>query len=154
MKSARQAARWVAALAITALLAAGCGETPPTEAAPELTRQLARVARAVTTGDDTQIRDRVESLESATKAARDDGRLTDVQADRILAAAEALLDKLQPEPTPTPSPTSSSPTPTPEEDEGNEGEGRDEKSKPEPKPKPEPEPKPEKDKGKGHDKPH
>jgi hypothetical protein len=142
----RYAARWAAAVAITAVLATGCGETSPDEAAPELARQLAQVDRAVTTGDAARIRERVESLESATETARDAGRLTDEQADRILSAADALLDQLPGQATsPAPSPPASpspSITPTPEEDEG-EGEGEEE-SKPE---KPEPEnDKPEKDK--------
>jgi hypothetical protein len=140
-------------LAVMAVLVAGCGETP-TEAAPELARQLAQVDRAVTTGDEAQIRDRVESLVSATEAARDSGEIDDEQADRILAAADALLARLPaekpaPEPPspPTSSPTTETPEP-PEEDEGDEGDnsgpgGGDSKEKPE-KHKPE--------KGKGHGK--
>ena len=39
MTRADRAARWVTGLAITAVLAAGCGETTPSEAAPELAQQ-------------------------------------------------------------------------------------------------------------------
>jgi hypothetical protein len=145
-------------LAVMAVLGAGCGETP-TEAAPELARQLAQVDRAVTTGDEARIRDRVESLVSATEAARDSGEIDDEQADRILAAADALLarlpaEKSAPEPPspPTSSPTTETPEP-PEEDEGDEGDnsgpgGGDSQEKPD-KDKPE---KDKPDKGKGHGK--
>jgi hypothetical protein len=146
-------ARWVAVLAVTAVLTAGCGQDTPTEAAPELARQLARVDRAVTTGDEARIRDRVEALVSATDAARDAGRLDDEQAERILGAADALLARLPDEaPSPKPSPPASpSPTitPSPDEEEGDEGEGHEEKPKHK-EPKPE-KPKPDKkDKGKKH----
>jgi hypothetical protein len=151
-------------LAVMAVLAAGCGETP-TEAAPELARQLAQVDRAVTTGDEARIRDRVESLVSATEAARDSGEIDDEQADRILAAADALLARLpaekpasEPPSPPTSSPTTETPEP-PDEDEGDEGEGDegdnsgpgggDSEEKPE-KDKPDKPDKP--DKGKGHGK--
>jgi hypothetical protein len=147
----------LAALAVTAMVAAGCGgETAPTESAPELAEQLERVDQAVVVGDDARIRDRVEALMAATESARDDGRLDDEQADRILAAGEAMLARLPEEPAPEPSPTSSSPTmetpePPAEEDEDDEGDnsgpgGGDSEEKPE-KDKPE---KP--DKGKGHGK--
>ena len=114
-----QAGRWLTGLVITALLASGCGGTTPSEAAPELAQQLARVDRAVVSGDDARIRDRVESLKSATEAARDAGRLDEQQADRILAAADALLARL-PEPAPQPSATPSPShtlSPSPEEEE-------------------------------------
>lgn len=157
-KSPRRAGRWMTVLAVMAVLGAGCGETP-TEAAPELARQLAQVDRAVTTGDEARIRDRVESLVSATEAARDSGEIDDEQADRILAAADALLARLPaekpaPEPPspPTSSPTTETPEP-PEEDEGDEGDnsgpgGGDSQEKPD-KDKPE---KDKPDKGKGHGK--
>lgn len=142
--------RRLVALALSAVLLAGCGgESTPADAAPELADQLARVDRAVAEGDEARIRDRVESLVTATEAARDSGRLDDEQADRVLAAADALLRRLpaeEPPPKPSPSPPSSSPTtasPSPDEDE-EEGE--------EPKPAPHEKPdKPEKpDQGKGH----
>jgi hypothetical protein len=150
----------LAALAVTAMVAAGCGgETAPTESAPELAEQLERVDQAVVAGDDARIRNRVESLMAATESARDDGRLDDEQADRILAAGEAMLARLPAEePAPEPSPPSSSPTtetPEPpeedEDDEGDEGDnsgpgGGGSEEKPE-KDKPE---KP--DEGKGHGK--
>lgn len=114
---------WVA-LVLAAVLLAGCGgETPPAEAVPELTDRLARVDRAVSSGDETSIRQRVESLVAAAQSARDDGRITDVQEDRILVAARALLaqlpDEQAPEPTPSESPT---PSTTPYEDDGDEDE--------------------------------
>ena len=131
-------ARRLAALALTGMLLAGCGsETAPADSAPELAEQLTRIDRAVAAGDEARIRQRVEALVTATESARDAGRLDDAQADRILAAADALLARLpaeepEPEPRPSPSPPSSSattPTPAPEEgdeDEGDEDEGGDE----------------------------
>jgi hypothetical protein len=120
-------ARRLAALALTAVLAAGCGDdSTPAEAAPELAEQLASVDRAVAAGKEPMIRQRVESLVAATEAARDSGRLDEEQADRILAAADALLARLpaeKPTPKPTPSPpTSSATTATPDPDEGDEDE--------------------------------
>ncbi len=124
-------ARRLAALALTAVLAAGCGgNSTPADAAPELAEQLERVDRAVTTGDEARIRERVESLVAATEAARDAGRIDDEQADRILTAADALLGRLpaeEPSPKP-PSPPTSSPTttsPSPDE-EGDEEEDEEE----------------------------
>ena len=151
MTNRRPAARRCAALTLTAVLSAtfatGCGNEAPADAAPELSAQLARVDRAVATGDEARIRDRVEALESATEAARDAGELDDEQADRIVAAADALLARLPaeepvPEPTPAPSPTTASPSP--EEDDEHE----EKPPKHEPKPKP---PKDEHHKGKGHE---
>jgi len=141
-------ARRLVALALSAVLLAGCGgESAPADAAPELADQLARVDRAVATGDEARIRERVESLVAATEAARDSGRLDDEQADRILAAADAMLGRLpteEPPPEGSPSPPSSSPTtasPSPDEEEEEKGE----------EPKPAPHEKPDKpDKGKGH----
>ncbi len=124
-------ARRLAALALTAVLAAGCGgDSTPADAAPELAEQLTRVDRAVTTGDEARIRERVESLVAATEAARDAGRIDDEQADRILTAAEALLGRLpaeEPAPKPSPSPPStSSIPPSPDTEDEDEGEEEDE----------------------------
>ena len=159
MTTRRPTAGRLATLALTTImsagLAAGCGNEAPADSAPELSTQLARVDRAVKAGDETMIRQRVDALVDATQAARDAGQLDDQQADRILAAANALLARLPAEtPTPEPSPSpSSSPTtasPSPEEDD----EEHEEKPKPEPKPEPAPKPpkppKDEHDKGKGH----
>ena len=127
MTTTGKPARRLVALVLTAvLLASGCGgEATPADAAPELAEQLALVDRAVAAGDEAQIRERVESLIAATEAARESGRLDDEQADRILAAADALLQRLpaeEPAPKPSPSPPSSTPTtPSPDPDEGDEG---------------------------------
>lgn len=147
-------ARRLVAVALAAILLAGCGgESSPADAAPALADQLAGVDRAVAAGDEERIRDRVESLVAATEAARDSGRLDDEQADRILAAADALIARLPTEdPPPKPSPSSpssspsSSPTPSPTPDEE-----ADEEKEEEEEPKPAPHEKPEKPKkGKGH----
>ncbi|MFL6004097.1 MAG: hypothetical protein ACJ72P_14925 [Nocardioides sp.] len=125
MKPPRSPWRTAIAVALSAVLAAGCGGETPAEADPELAQQLARVDRAVVTGDEALIRDRVESLVSATETARDAGRLDEEQADSILGAADELLARLpdeapppRPSPSTTPSPTI---TPSPDEDEGDDG---------------------------------
>jgi hypothetical protein len=152
----RNPAGRLAALALAAVLTAGCGsDSTPADAAPELAEQLARVDRAVATGEERQIRERVEALVAATEAARDSGRLDDEQADRILAAAEALLRRLPAEelpPEPSPSPSTSSPTipPSPdvEEDEDEEDDPKEEKPE---KPEKSDDSGPGKGKGKGHE---
>ncbi len=118
-------ARPLVALVLAAVLAAGCGgEATPADAAPELAEQLTRVDRAVAAGNDAQIREQVESLAAATEAARESGRLDDEQADRILAAADALLQRLPADepttrsPSPRPSPTTTTTPPSPEGEEG------------------------------------
>ena len=126
-------ARRLAALALMAVVTAGCGgESAPADAAPELAAQLERVDRAVVAGDEVRIRQRVEALVEATESARGEGRLDDEQANRILAAAEAMLAQLPveapaPEPPspPTSSPTTETPEP-PQEDEDDEGDEGDE----------------------------
>ena len=138
-------------IVLSVALAAGCGnDATPADAAPELAEQLARVDRAVSTGNEARIRVRVESLVTATKAAREAGELDNDQAARILAAADALLARLpaSPAPTsPTTSPSTISPSPHPEDEDEDE---KDEKHEPKPKPEPKP-PKPKHDEGK-HDK--
>jgi hypothetical protein len=145
-------------LAVTAMVAAGCGsDTAPADAVPELADRLEQVDTAVATGDEARIRQRVEALVAATESARDEGSLDDEDAERILAAADAMLARLpaeEPAPEPPSPPTSSPTTETPEppeedeDDEGDEGDnsgpgGGDSRDKPE-KGKP--------DKGKGHGK--
>jgi hypothetical protein len=136
----------LATLAVTAMVAAGCGsDTTPADSVPELADRLERVDSAVATGDEARIRQRVEALVAATESARDEGSLDDEDAERILAAADAMLARLpaeEPAPEP-PSPPTSSPTTEipepPEEDEGDEGDegdnsgpgGGDSKKKPE-----------------------
>lgn len=120
---------WLALILATTLLAGCGGETPPAEAAPELADRLTRVDRAVVSGDETSIRRRVESLVVATEAARDDGSIDEAQADRILAAADALLARLStPEQSPEPSASPPSPSvspPSPENGDGGEDDGSD-----------------------------
>jgi hypothetical protein len=142
VRTSRSPWRPVIALALSAVLATGCGSESPAEADPELAQELTRVDRAVVTGDDALIRDRVESLVSATEAARDAGRLDEEQADRIIAAADGLLARVPaPEPAPRPSATpspSATLSPSPEDEGEGEGEGEGEpEEKEEPKPKPE-----------------
>jgi outer membrane biosynthesis protein TonB len=130
----RKPAGRLAALTLAAVLTAGCGsDSTPADAAPELAEQLARVDRAVATGEERQIRERVDGLVAATESARESGRLDDEQADRILAAADALLAQLPAEepttesPPPPPSPPTLSPSP--DEDDGDEAEAEKEREK-------------------------
>jgi hypothetical protein len=130
--------RRLPALALSAvLLVGGCGdETAPGDSAPELADQLTRIDRAVTVGDEAVIRQRVESLVAATEAAREAGRIDDAQADRILTAADELLNRLpaeEPEPKPSPSPSTSAPAPaSPEPDEDDHEDDEEEKKPPKP----------------------
>jgi len=128
--------RLIVSLALLVVVTAGCGsDSAPAEAAPELADRLAAVDRSVTTGDEARIRSEVEALIAATEAAGDSGRISDEQAEQIVAAADGLLARLPTEessPSPSPSPPESSsatPLPEPEEGEGEgEGEGEDEKA--------------------------
>lgn len=154
MITTRRAARFLVSVLGAVVLLTGCGgDTAPADEVPLLADRLALVDRAVSSGNETQIREQVETLIDATERARDAGQLDDEQAERVLAAADSLLARLPDEatPQPSPSPPTSSPAPpsTPEEgddeesDEDDEDEGHPEKDKPKPD-------KPEKGKGKGH----
>jgi hypothetical protein len=88
------------ALAAAAVLAAtACGATPPPgELAPTLRTQLAQVDQALTAGDSPRARDALNTLAAQTATARDEGRITPDQADRILTAISRVAANL-PEPT-------------------------------------------------------
>jgi len=163
MITRRRAARSVASLLGTVVLLTGCGGgTAPADEVPLLADRLEGVDRAVSTGDDAQIREQVEALVNATERARDAGQLDDEQAERVLAAADSLLAQLpDATPQPSPSPRTSSPAPpsTPEEgddedsDENDEDDGHEEGHEKHPEkdqPKPEKPKKAEKGKGHGH----
>jgi hypothetical protein len=148
----------------TVVLLTGCGGgTAPADEVPLLADRLAGVDRAVSSGDEAQIREQVEALVNATERARGAGQLDDEQAERVLAAADSLLAQLPDEttPQPSPSPRTSSPAPpsTPEEgddedsDENDEDDGHEEGHEKHPEkdqPKPEKPKKAEKGKGHGH----
>src|SRR4051794_23821805 len=111
------------AVAAAAVLAAtACGApAPPGELVPTLRTQLTQVDQAITAGDYTQARDDLDALAAQTATARDEGRITPDQADRILAAITPLAANL-PEPA---SPTPATPPAPPSEPTTNTGDRRD-----------------------------
>jgi hypothetical protein len=90
------------ALAAAAVLIAGttgCGAaTPPGELDPTLRTQLTQVDQALGAGNYPQAHDALDTLAEQTAAARDDGRISSEQADRILTAITRVAANL-PEPT-------------------------------------------------------
>jgi hypothetical protein len=78
---------------------AACGAAmPPGELVPTLRRQLTQVDQALAAGDYPQARDALDTLAEQTATARDEGRITPDQADRILTAMTRVAANL-PEPT-------------------------------------------------------
>lgn len=143
--------RFLAALVLGSLVllsTAACGEeTAPADRVPELATLLDQVDEAVAAGDDDAARRSLEDLIAATEDARDSGELDDAEADRIVSAADRVLEGLPEPPAEEPSPTEESPTaeeteplPSPTEEEGGDDEEDQEKEKDKGKPE---------DKGKG-----
>ena len=110
----------------------GCGEQAPSEAVPELADRLERVDAAIADDQPASARRAVDALVRAATQARMDGEITADQADEILRAAGALLQRLPSgvdDPTPEPSaptapaePASPPPPPAPAP-EGNDDDG-------------------------------
>jgi hypothetical protein len=119
-----------------ALVLVGCGEQAPSEAVPELADRLERVDAAIADDQPAGARRAVDALVRAATQARMDGEITADQADDILRAAAALLQRLPSgvdDPTPDPTapteptePASPEPPPAPAPGEGDD-EGDDEK---------------------------
>ncbi len=128
--------RSLAALVTAALLVtSGCGSgTSPADDVPALSAALDRVDEAIAGEDYDAARDAVAELTDVATEAEESGDLDAEQADRIVSAAESLVEALpgaepaEPEPE---APTSSAPADDEDEDEG------DEESEPEPHEKPE-----------------
>src|SRR3954451_6592734 len=110
----------VAAAAVLAATACGA-PAPPGELVPALRTQLTQVDQAITAGDYTQARDDLDALAAQTATARDEGRITTDQADRILAAIPRVAANL-PEPA---SPTPATQPAPPSEPTTNTGDRRD-----------------------------
>src|SRR5215212_2891464 len=91
----------VAAAAVLAATACGA-PAPPGELVPALRTQLTQVDQAITAEDYTQARDDLDALAAQTATARDEGRITPDQADRILAAITRLAANLPEPASPTP----------------------------------------------------
>ena len=131
----RRPVRASAAAVCTALvLLTGCGnQETPAQAAPLLARTLDAVDAAISAGDFAAARTALNRLRVAASRARDDGRIDPEQADAILQATAALLERLPSDEKPQhpPSPTTSaggdqttpSPEPTDEGDGDNGGDG-------------------------------
>jgi hypothetical protein len=104
------------ALAAAAVLIAaitGCGAaTPAGELDPTLRAQLTQVDQALAAGNYPQARDGLDTLAEQTATARDDGRISSQQADRILTAitrvAGNLPEATAPGPATPPAPPSES----------------------------------------------
>src|SRR3954465_1763867 len=117
----------VAAAAALAATAGGppappCGApAPPGELGPALRTQLTQVDQTITAGDYTQARDDLDALAAQTATARDEGRITPDQADRILAP----ITRLRANPPEPASPTPATRPAPPSEPTTNTGDRRD-----------------------------
>jgi hypothetical protein len=100
--------------------AAGCGTAAaPGEVVPALRTQLSRVDAALADHKYADARNALDALTRETAAARNAGRLTAEQTDRIVAAAARLAADLPP-PSPTPQPTVTLEVPERRGDKGTE----------------------------------
>lgn len=110
-----RARRAIVGVLLAVGLLAGCGGSPPpAHQVPALTATLGRVDAALVHGRYDEARAELKAVISTTRTARDAERITDAQAQAIIAAATEVLDALPgsaPAPTPSPSssPTSASP---------------------------------------------
>ena len=124
--------------AIVLLLASGCGsETSPADDVPALASSLDRVDEAIAAGEYDAARDAVARLTDVATRAEAAGDLDAAQADRIVAAAEALLaalpDPEAPPSEPTPDPTPETPSSTsPGQDEDEDDDSDEDESAPAP----------------------
>ncbi len=97
-----------AALAVAVLLLAGCGDAAQTTAAdqvPGLATRLEKVDTLIAARAWTKARTELRGIVAEANAARDDGDLDAVAADRVVASAQRLLAALPAPVTPTPSAT-------------------------------------------------
>jgi hypothetical protein len=109
----------LAAAAVLIAASTGCGAaTPAGELDPTLRTQLTQVDQALAAGDYPQARDDLDTLAEQTATARDKGRISAEQADRILTAITRVTANL-PEPT---APTPARPPALPSESARNTGE--------------------------------
>lgn len=129
-------ARLVPALVVAAaLLLGGCGSEEPqpsaAEQVPALAERLESIDALVADHKPQRARAQLEALVDEVMTAREAGDLTALEADRIIAAATALIRALpEPEPEPVPTVTVTPVTPPDRgDDDGGKGKGkgRDEK---------------------------
>ena len=123
-----------AALAVAVLLLAGCGDAAQTTAAdqvPGLGTRLEKVDTLIAAHAWTRARAELRGLVAEANAARDDGDLDAVAADRVVASAPRLLAALPavvtPSATPTPSRTATAPSGTQSSRDDDKGKGGDDK---------------------------
>lgn len=116
------------------LLFGGCGSEEPKPSAadqvPALADRLERIDGLVADRKPQRARAQLETLLDEVMAAREAGDLTAVAADRIIAAATALIRALpepEPEPLPTVTVTPVNPDPDNGDDDKGKGEGKGEK---------------------------
>jgi hypothetical protein len=107
------------------LAACGSDAEAPGEAVPALAAGLTTVDRALVEGDHEQARSSLDELVTITERSRGAGRISDAEAERILAAVARLIAAL-PASTPTPVDT---PTEPPEDERDEEKDERDEEKK-------------------------
>ena len=107
----------VATVATSAVLLAGCSQEAPGEAVPALAAQLERVDAAVDAGRFAQARTAIDELVTTTDDALVAGALTPAQAERILQAAQSVLDQL-PQVDVAPDDPASETPPTPDPSDG------------------------------------
>lgn len=128
-----RATRWLAPLAITTVLVAGCSEDqrPPLVDSPGIAVSLEQVDEALVAGRLPQAQRALADLLATTERSRRAGVLTAEEADRIERAAAVLAEAVEaaiaakstPEPAPKPSPTPApapAPVPDPSGDDGDE----------------------------------
>jgi len=125
---------WLVAAVLAGSALTGCSDdSAPAESAPELANRLDKVDAAIAGEDYPAARTAVESLVAAAARAQVAGKVSEDQADRILAAAQALLRQIpadgdvpsESDPIPDPSSIAPAPESEPDTDEGDAEEGKD-----------------------------
>jgi len=93
-RSGPRLAGLVLAAALPVLTSCGGSDAAPVEQVPVLGDRLAKVDEAVEAGDYPKVRAAVRELVAEVAEAQVDGKLTDDQATRIVAAARSVLANL------------------------------------------------------------
>lgn len=123
MTGARRAATCVAPIAL-ALVLAGCGggDRPPGESVPAMASTLDRVDAALADGEVDQARSELVTLVRVTGRARDAKKISETEAERVLAAVATLMTALPETAAPPPD---RAPDPRTGTDDGNDKQGDD-----------------------------
>ncbi|HEY0905419.1 MAG TPA: hypothetical protein VGE14_16175 [Marmoricola sp.] len=131
MTGARRRAAACAFVVGAAAALIGCGEDDrsPGETVPAMASALATVDAAIVEGDFDRARTSLTKLVRTTTRARDDGTISEGEADRVLAAVATLMTALpeeSPPAAPTPPPA---PSPSDKDRDEKDGEGGDDGEK-------------------------